>query len=136
MFRHSCCQICALPEAIFYLIGAGKVQYIQSFSGTGEETCKHKNVVTDPRKEPTCTETGLTEGRPCGDCNAVLVEQKVLPVAGHKEVIDPAVAPTETTPGKTEGKHCSISCSTKRNPANREKASRKCSLKGRHTGNR
>lgn len=95
-------------EVSFYLIGAGKVQYIQSFSGTGEETCKHKNVVTDPRKEPTCTETGLTEGSHCGDCNAVLVEQKVLPVAGHKEVIDPAVAPTETTPGKTEGKHCSI----------------------------
>lgn len=95
-------------EVSFYLIGAGKVQYIQSFSGTGEETCKHKNVVIDPRKEPTCTETGLTEGSHCGDCNAVLVEQKVLPVAGHKEVIDPAVAPTETTPGKTEGKHCSI----------------------------
>lgn len=95
-------------EVSFYLIGAGKVQYIQSFSGTGEETCKHKNVVTDPRKEPTCTETGLTEGSHCGDCNAVLVEQKVLPVAGHKEVIDPAVAPTETTPGKTEGKHCSV----------------------------
>ena len=95
-------------EVSFYLIGAGKVQYIQSFSGTGEETCKHKNVVTDPRKEPTCTETGLTEGSHCGDCNAVLVEQKVLPVAGHKEVIDPAVAPIETTPGKTEGKHCSV----------------------------
>lgn len=95
-------------EVSFYLIGAGKVQYIQSFSGTGEETCEHKNVVTDPRKEPTCTETGLTEGSHCGDCNAVLVEQKVLPVAGHKEVIDPAVAPTETTPGKTEGKHCSV----------------------------
>ena len=95
-------------EVSFYLIGAGKVQYIQSFSGTGEETCKHKNVVIDPRKEPTCTETGLTEGSHCGDCNAVLVEQKVLPVAGHKEVIDPAVAPTETTPGKTEGKHCSV----------------------------
>ena len=95
-------------EVSFYLIGAGKVQYIQSYGGTVEETCKHKNVVIDPRKEPTCTETGLTEGSHCGDCNAVLVEQKVLPVAGHKEVIDPAVAPTETTPGKTEGKHCSV----------------------------
>lgn len=92
----------------FYLIGAGKVQYIQSFSGTGEEICEHKNIVTDPRKEPTCTETGLTEGSHCGDCNAVLVEQKVIPATGHKEVIDPAVAPTETTPGKTEGKHCSV----------------------------
>ena len=95
-------------EVSFYLIGAGKVQYIQSFSGTGEETCEHKNVVTDPRKEPTCTETGLTEGSHCGDCNAILVEQKVIPATGHKEVIDPAVAPTETTPGKTEGKHCSV----------------------------
>ena len=95
-------------EVSFYLIGAGKVQYIQSFSGTEEETCEHKNIVTDPRKEPTCTETGLTEGSHCGDCNAVLAEQKVIPATGHKEVIDPAVAPTETTPGKTESKHCSV----------------------------
>lgn len=58
--------------------------------------------------EPTCTETGLTEGKHCSVCSAVLVEQKVVPAKGHTEVVDKAVAPTCTKTGLTEGKHCSV----------------------------
>lgn len=33
--------------------------------------------------EPTCTETGLSEGKKCLDCGTILVGQKPIPAAGH-----------------------------------------------------
>ena len=75
-----------------------------------EEAKGHTEVI-DAAVEPTCTETGLTEGRHCSVCNTVLGEQKVIPAKGHTEVIDAAVEPTCTETGLTEGKHCSV-CNT------------------------
>ena len=96
------------------------------------------NAVTDEAVAPTCTETGLTEGKHCSVCNAVLVAQETVAALGHTagaeadcenaqtctvcgaelkaalghtEVTDKAVAATCTTAGKTEGKHCSV-CGT------------------------
>ena len=68
----------------------------------------HQNIVVDKAVEPTCTETGLTEGEHCAACGEVLVKQEVIDATGHTEVIDEAKAPTCTETGLTEGKHCSV----------------------------
>jgi len=62
--------------------------------------------IIDAAIEPTCTETGLTEGKHCGRCDFVLLAQETVDALGHLEVVDAAVAPTCTETGLTEGKHC------------------------------
>ncbi len=69
--------------------------------------CQHK-IVVDAGKAPTCTETGLTEGSHCSECNEVITTQEVIPATGHHVVIDASKAPTCTENGLTEGSHCDI----------------------------
>ena len=65
-------------------------------------------AAVDAAVAPTCTATGLTEGKHCSVCGEVLVKQEVVDALGHTEVVDAAVAPTCTETGLTEGKHCSV----------------------------
>ena len=65
----------------------------------------HTEVV-DAAVAPTCTETGLTEGKHCSVCSETLTAQETVDALGHTEVIDAAVAPTCTETGLTEGSHC------------------------------
>ena len=75
--------------------------------GATVKASPHTEVV-DEAVAPTCTATGLTEGKHCSVCGEVLVAQTEVAALGHTEVIDAAVAPTCTESGLTEGKHCSV----------------------------
>ena len=70
----------------------------------------HTEVI-DAAIEPTCAETGLTEGKHCSVCNMVIVSQEEIPANGHTIVVDAANAATCTATGLTEGTHCSV-CGT------------------------
>ena len=102
---------------------AGKITDEATCSKVGTMTytctvCDHKRTeevamlahteVVDKAVDASCTETGLTEGKHCSVCNAVLVAQEVVPAKGHTEVVDAAVEATCTETGLTEGKHCSV----------------------------
>ena len=101
----------APDEAHHYELAGWGGDY-SSITADAEFTARYTAIphteVVDKAVEPTCTETGLTEGKHCSVCSAVLVEQKVVPAKGHTEVIDKAVEPTCTKTGLTEGKHCSV----------------------------
>ncbi len=46
---------------------------------------KGHTEVKDEAKSATCTETGLTEGKHCSECKAVLVAQEEIPALGHDD---------------------------------------------------
>lgn len=89
---------------------------VDNGDGTHAATCatcgekvteKHTEKVLEG-KAATCTESGLTEGKVCSTCNAVIVAQEVIPAKGHTETTTAAVPATCTEDGCTEGKVCSV----------------------------
>ena len=62
--------------------------------------------VVDEAVDPTCTETGLTEGLHCKICGETFVAQQEVPALQHNIVIDEAVSASCTDTGLTEGSHC------------------------------
>ena len=78
---------------------------------TSEDAYKDKvpdahEIKTMQAKEPTCTESGLTEGKYCELCRSVFVSQQTVDALGHIEIVDKGYAATCTEDGLTEGKHC------------------------------
>ena len=66
-----------------------------------EIQCKHKITQKLETKAPTCTETGLTQGRACSECGEILVVQQEIPVIDHVEgdwIVDKA--PSESEEGE------------------------------------
>ena len=72
----------------------------------------HHEVTDVPAKEPTCTETGNTEGTRCDRCNAILQEAETIPMLPHvKKVYQEGKAATCTEKGCAEGAYCAV-CGT------------------------
>ena len=61
------------------------------------------NEVIDEAVAPTCTKTGLTEGKHCADCKTVIVKQKVVPTAHDyaDEIVQPSML---------AGKYAEVKC--------------------------
>ena len=64
--------------------------------------------VTDPSVAPTCTETGLTEGKHCSRCGEVITAQVSIPATGHTIMAIEGWAATCTEAGLTDGTKCSV----------------------------
>ena len=69
---------------------------------------KYHNIVTDEAKAPTCTATGLTEGKHCTRCDDKTVAQEVVPALNHKDTLVQveAKAPTCEAIGWDAYEHC------------------------------
>ena len=93
----SSCAINGKYENVVYCAACGA----EISRNTVRTDKKDHTEIIDAAIAPTCTETGLTEGKHCSVCNEVIVAQTVVPAAGHSfgEWYQ-TKAPTETEQGE------------------------------------
>ena len=65
-------------------------------------------IVIDQAVAPTCTKTGLTEGKHCSVCKAIIVAQQEIKALGHTPEEVAAVAATCTEAGYTGDEVCTV----------------------------
>lgn len=65
--------------------------------------CEHLNTTVYEAVSPSCTETGLTAGEYCSDCDTVIKAQQIIPANGHSFGAWTVIkAPTDTDNGIEE----------------------------------
>ena len=95
-------------------VTTGEVQYTcQNCNEVKTETtpAKGHTIVTDKGVTPTCTQSGLTEGKHCSVCNQVLVEQKKVRKKRHVLQKKKGTPATCTEYGWTDRIFCTV-CNT------------------------
>lgn len=63
-------------------VRANSVTVTYAGEGGGSVECQH-TIVVDKAVAPTCTSTGLTEGKYCSTCNEIIEAQEELPMLEH-----------------------------------------------------
>ena len=83
---------CANCGKLFVDVNGRKIQVTENYLTIA--LVPH-TVVTDEAVEPTCTATGLTEGKKCSVCGEILTAQEEIPAKGHS--YDNGVVTTQPT---------------------------------------
>ena len=78
-------------------------------SATIEKTAHTEQLVSG--KSASCSEKGLTDGKKCSVCDAVIVKQEEIALLPHTEQVIKGKNPTCSEKGLTDGKKCSV-CDT------------------------
>lgn len=73
---------------------------------SGEQLHEHIAVI-DEAIAPTCSSSGLTEGKHCSICNEILVKQEQIPALGHDIISHDGKAATCTEAGYSAYETCS-----------------------------
>ena len=99
---------CTAEGAIIYMakVMLGEATY-QDTKVSVLEIVPHTEMIVEG-VQPTCTETGLSDGVQCAVCGAVLVEQSELPALGHSIQHEAYVAPTVDDEGVEEHWYCTV----------------------------
>lgn len=69
--------------------------------------CPHKKTVDLPAVAPTCTQTGLTAGKQCAKCDAIVVPQQTVPALGHEYAAEEIVKQSTCAEKGIKRKTCS-----------------------------
>ena len=83
---------------------------MQNYGGnlTWVAGCTDGHTIVITKGQPaTCTEPGISDGKTCSVCGAVIAIQTELAALGHDIISDREVPPTCTAPGHEAGSHCS-----------------------------
>lgn len=82
------CELCGEPygeplEHVWVDATCTAPKHCENCDATEGKPAEHDPVVLEG-KEPTCTETGLTEGAVCGVCDTLLLAQEEIPMLSHE----------------------------------------------------